>query len=103
MKTLHDRGTAVYLVSGGFKRIIQRVARELDICNENIFANTLLFDNEGMFPKSLFELFVINILWAEAALLQCVLGGGGWKLAFVVNSPSCNAHILPNESFIELC
>ncbi|CAH3013746.1 unnamed protein product [Porites evermanni] len=49
VKTLHDRGTAVYLVSGGFKRIIQRAAKELDICNENIFANTLLFDNEGRF------------------------------------------------------
>ena len=57
MKTLHDRGTAVYLVSGGFKRIIQGAAKELDICNENIFANTLLFDNEGMFPKKLFLAF----------------------------------------------
>ena len=58
VKTLHDRGTAVYLVSGGFKRIIQGAAKELDICNENIFANTLLFDNEGMFPKKLFFSFL---------------------------------------------
>ncbi|XP_078362175.1 phosphoserine phosphatase-like [Oculina patagonica] len=49
VKKLHERGTAVYLVSGGFKSIIQRAAEQLDIPNENIFANRLLFDDEGRF------------------------------------------------------
>ena len=47
MKKLHEKGTAVYLISGGFKRIIERAAELLNIPNENIFANRLLFDDEG--------------------------------------------------------
>ena len=53
MKTLHERGTPVYLVSGGFKRIIQRAAEQLDIPSENIFANRLLFDDEGTYSYKL--------------------------------------------------
>ena len=44
---LHKQGTDVYLVSGGFKRIIQHPAEQLQIPAENIFANRLLFDDEG--------------------------------------------------------
>lgn len=47
VKRLHEQGTAVYLISGGFKRIIERAAEQLNIPNENIFANRLLFDDEG--------------------------------------------------------
>ncbi|XP_068677952.1 phosphoserine phosphatase-like [Montipora foliosa] len=46
---LHERGTPVYLISGGFKRIIQPAAEQLDIPSDNIFANRLLFDDEGCF------------------------------------------------------
>lgn len=46
---LHKQGTDVYLISGGFKRIIQHAAEQLDIPAENIFANRLLFDDEGCF------------------------------------------------------
>jgi len=49
VKKLHEKGTAVYLISGGFKRIIERAAEELNIPNENVFANRLLFDDEGRF------------------------------------------------------
>lgn len=44
---LHEQGTHVYLISGGFKRIIQHAAERLEIPAENIFANRLLFDDEG--------------------------------------------------------
>ena len=44
---LHKQGTDVYLISGGFKRIIQHAAEQLQIPAENIFANRLLFDDEG--------------------------------------------------------
>lgn len=49
VKKLHEKGTAVYLISGGFKRIIERAAVQLNIPNENVFANRLLFDDEGHF------------------------------------------------------
>ena len=48
MQTLHEQGIAVYLISGGFKRIIHRAAKQLNIPSENVFANRLLFDDEGM-------------------------------------------------------
>ena len=56
---LHDRGTAVYLVSGGFKSIIEGAAEQLNIPNENIFANRLLFDDEGNLK---FHLFITGVL-----------------------------------------
>lgn len=62
VKLLHDRGTAVYLVSGGFKSIIERAAEQLNIPNENIFANRLLFDDEGNLNLYLTVVLVLQIL-----------------------------------------
>ncbi len=47
MRESHDRDVAVFLVSGGFTRIILDVARILDVPEENVFANVLHFDEEG--------------------------------------------------------
>ncbi|CAL5441890.1 unnamed protein product [Camellia sinensis] len=49
VKKLKAKGTAVYLVSGGFRQMINPVASILDIPPENIFANQLLFENSGKF------------------------------------------------------
>ena len=48
---LHARGTHVYLISGGFRQMINPVAVELKIPMHRIFANNLLFndDAEGSF------------------------------------------------------
>ena len=42
---LQSRETAVYLISGGFRRLIEPAAQHLNIPVENIFANRLLFEN----------------------------------------------------------
>ena len=44
---LHDKGKRVFLVSGGFRLMIEPVADELSIPRESIFANTLFFDESG--------------------------------------------------------
>ncbi|CAI2351429.1 unnamed protein product [Caenorhabditis sp. 36 PRJEB53466] len=44
---LHARGTHVYLVSGGFRRLIQPVAELLGIDKNRIYANEILFDKLG--------------------------------------------------------
>eukprot|EP00741_Cyanophora_paradoxa_P002082 tig00000545_g2018.t1 len=45
---LRARGTAVYLVSGGFRQIIDPVAESLGLCTRTaVFANRILFDEEG--------------------------------------------------------
>jgi len=46
---LHSRGTDVYLVSGGFRQMIAPVAAKLHVPSDNIFANTLLFGDDGEF------------------------------------------------------
>ena len=45
---LQDRGVTVYLVSGGFRWIIEYFADYLAIPKSNIHANRLIFDEEGM-------------------------------------------------------
>lgn len=49
IKTLHQKRVDVYLVSGGFSRIILPVAKMLNIPEENVFANVLQFDEHGEF------------------------------------------------------
>lgn len=46
---LHERGTHVYLVSGGFRVMIEPVAEELGIPKTRIFANTIRFNDEGRY------------------------------------------------------
>jgi len=47
IKMLHSRCVDVYLVSGGFSRIILPVAKMLNIPEENVFANVLQFNENG--------------------------------------------------------
>lgn len=44
---LHKRGTHVYLVSGGFRLMIEPVAERLGVSIDNIYANTILFNDDG--------------------------------------------------------
>lgn len=44
---LHKRGTDVFLVSGGFRLMIEPVAEHLGVSVDNIYANTILFDESG--------------------------------------------------------
>jgi len=47
MKRLKERGVEIYLVSGGFTLMINEIADQLGIPRENIYANTILFDEQG--------------------------------------------------------
>ncbi|KAI7746182.1 hypothetical protein M8C21_016260 [Ambrosia artemisiifolia] len=49
VQKLKESGKAVYLISGGFRQMINPVASILGVPIENIFANQLLFDNSGEF------------------------------------------------------
>ena len=48
----------IFLVSGGFHGIVDHVAKELDIPLENVFANRLLFDDNG---KDLQPIFYLSV------------------------------------------
>jgi len=47
VKLLHKLGKKVYLVSGGFHRMILPAANILNIPEDNIYANKLIFDADG--------------------------------------------------------
>ena len=47
IESLHESSIDVYLVSGGFRIMIQPIAKQLCVAKTNIFANTILFDNQG--------------------------------------------------------
>ena len=44
---LHKRGTDVFLVSGGFRLMIEPVAEHLGVSFDRIYANTITFDDKG--------------------------------------------------------
>merc|ERR1719420_1261155 len=49
VKMLHKQGTDVYLVSGGFQNMLKPVALELHIPQKMIYANVILFDDDGKY------------------------------------------------------
>jgi phosphoserine phosphatase len=49
IKALQQRGTHVYLVSGGFRIMIEPVAEILNIPKDRIFANGIFFDEDGKY------------------------------------------------------
>ncbi|CAM9859386.1 unnamed protein product [Phaeothamnion confervicola] len=49
VELLHARGTDVFLVSGGFRLMINPVADLLKIPRERVFANTILFGKDGSY------------------------------------------------------
>jgi len=47
IQALHERNTHVYLVSGGFRQMIEPIASILDIPKDRIYANTLFFETNN--------------------------------------------------------
>ncbi|KFD56113.1 hypothetical protein M514_02891 [Trichuris suis] len=46
---LHSRSVAVYLLTGGFTHFVNRVAEQLGVPLRNVYANKLLFDENGFY------------------------------------------------------
>merc|ERR1740138_230086 len=53
ISTLHGRSQHVYFVSGGFRQMIEPIAAQVGVGKEMIFANTLLFNDDGSFKSHL--------------------------------------------------
>ncbi|GMF15453.1 unnamed protein product [Phytophthora lilii] len=47
MATLQNKGIGVFLVSGGFRLMIEPIAEDVGIPLVNIYANTIFFDDDG--------------------------------------------------------
>ena len=70
---LHKQGTDVYLISGGFKRIIQHAAEQLEIPAETIFANRLLFHDEGTSKDLAIRTFIYACFTQMTIGMKCYL------------------------------
>ena len=53
IQALQLREQHVYLVSGGFRQMIEPIAAQVHIAPHQIFANTLLFNDDGSFKSHL--------------------------------------------------
>jgi phosphoserine phosphatase len=51
MQSLQAKNIDIWLVSGGFRIMIEPIASQLKIPISNIFANTILFDSEGNYQS----------------------------------------------------
>lgn len=51
VELLHERGTHVYLISGGFRQMIDPIATTLGIPLERVYANNILFDTHGEYES----------------------------------------------------
>ncbi|GMH41969.1 hypothetical protein BSKO_09888 [Bryopsis sp. KO-2023] len=49
VKLIHGRGASIFLISGGFRQIINPIAEMLDIGLDQVFANTILFKEDGSY------------------------------------------------------
>ncbi|EOD29132.1 hypothetical protein EMIHUDRAFT_365923 [Emiliania huxleyi CCMP1516] len=47
VRSLHESGRPVFLLSGGFRQIINPFAAQLGVEESHVYANTLLFDEQG--------------------------------------------------------
>lgn len=51
MGSLQAKNIDIWLVSGGFRIMIEPIAERLNISKSNIYANTLLFDFDGLYES----------------------------------------------------
>jgi len=49
IEELRKKGVAVYLISGGFRSMIEPIAKQLGISKTNIIANTIEYDADGAY------------------------------------------------------
>lgn len=60
MQLLQQRNISIYVISGGFRRLIEPVVESIGISSKNLYCNELEFNEKGEFPvmcKNLNDLF----------------------------------------------
>ncbi|XP_078681351.1 phosphoserine phosphatase-like isoform X2 [Branchiostoma floridae x Branchiostoma belcheri] len=94
---LQKRGTAVYLVSGGFFRIIEPIAQLVGVPTENIFANKLLFNDQGEYVT--FDTDQpTSASGGKAKVVQLLKDTHGYKRVVVVGDGLTDAEACPPAS-----
>lgn len=70
--SLHQRNVKVFLISGGFRCIVEHVASQLNIPLHHVYANRLKFYFNGKTEKCMCNLPPLNCHVTYSPLLDCV-------------------------------
>uniref|UniRef100_A0A0N4ZBT6 Phosphoserine phosphatase n=1 Tax=Parastrongyloides trichosuri TaxID=131310 RepID=A0A0N4ZBT6_PARTI len=98
IKILHLRGVQVYLVSGGFRKIIVPVAKQLGIDVKNIYANEILFDDDGNyigFDESEYTSDSGNKNVGKAGVCKMLKNKYGYKNLVMIGDGATDAEACP--------
>jgi len=95
---LQARDVHVYLVSGGFRRLIKPVAEALGIPKSNVYANEILFDENGQYAGFSTEELTsdsgsINV--GKAGVCGLLKANHGYKTLLMVGDGATDAEACP--------
>lgn len=91
------RGTAVYLVSGGFRRMINPLAVALGLSVDNVYANRILHDEEGNY-KSFDETEPTSKAGGKPSVVQTLIDKHGYKSVVMVGDGVTDMEAKPPAS-----
>mmetsp|Transcript_4827 Transcript_4827/g.7016 ORF Transcript_4827/g.7016 Transcript_4827/m.7016 type:complete len:273 (-) Transcript_4827:43-861(-) len=91
---LQKRGTSVYLVSGGFRIMIEPVADVLGVPIGNIYANHILFDDEGLYA-GFDKTEPTSASQGKPKALNIIKEAGGYETMIMVGDGATDAEARP--------
>jgi len=102
VETLHRKGTDVYFVSGGFRLMIEPLAKEICVAKDRIYANTILFrdDDDGTYA-GFDDTEPTSADGGKPKALQLIKEKGGYDVMVMVGDGATDAQAKPPaEAFI---
>lgn len=91
-EALHARGKEVFLVSGGFRQMIEPVARIIGIDDRaNVYANTILFDPDSGAYAGFDEREYTSESGGKARAVQAIKGEHGFSSVVMVGDGATDA------------
>ena len=101
VETLHRHGIDVFLVSGGFRIMIEPVAKVLMVAKTNIYANTILFNEEDGSYKGFDANEPTSADGGKPKALRMIQEEFGYKTMVMVGDGATDAQAKPPaEAFI---
>jgi phosphoserine phosphatase len=94
IETLHELRKDVYLVSGGFRIMIEPVAKAACVGKANIYANTILFDEHGNYA-GFDEAEPTSRDMGKPAALEMIQAKHGYKTMVMVGDGATDAQAKP--------
>lgn len=95
VRALQARGTAVYLVSGGFTQMIHPIADSLGVPRARVFANTVLFDERTGLYAGFDEAAPTSRDGGKAVVLQHLKDTYGYKPLIMVGDGATDLQARP--------